>query len=139
MVWEELLPLREKRRACSAEQCVCKGPVVSESRRGTREWKQASVTEGQGVRRLARWQGHHGGFQNSLDHCPEQWPSKSPDSGAYFLGFKSPLHHFFFFFYYLFIYLGCSHSQLWHVGSLVAACGLLSCGMWTQLQHACGI
>ena len=77
---------------------------------------------------------------------------------------------FFFFFQYLFIYLfGCTVSQLWPVGSLVAARRLLSCGspapqlqnvgslvaapgllscsspapqLWhsiSQLWHACGI
>ena len=39
---------------------------------------------------------------------------------------------FFFFFFFKFIDLfGCAGSQLWHVGSLVAACGLLvaACGI----------
>ena len=37
---------------------------------------------------------------------------------------------------YLFIYFGCPGSELQHEDFLVAACGLLSCGMWTL---SCGM
>lgn len=56
----------------STEQSMCKGPVACESRKGISKWKVASVTGVQGVRRLVRWQGHPGGFQRSLGHCPEE-------------------------------------------------------------------
>ena len=57
------------------------------------------------------------------------------------ISFNNVLSFFFKIFIYLFIYLlfiyfGCTKSQLQHVGFLVAARGLLSCGMWTsQLRH----
>ena len=39
---------------------------------------------------------------------------------------------FIYLFIYLFVWLfGCVGSQLWKAGSLVAACRLVSCGMWT--------
>ena len=54
---------------------------------------------------------------------------------------------FFLFNIHLFIYLGCTGSQLWQACSFVAARCLLSCSTWapqlwhanSQLQHACGI
>ena len=55
-------------------------------------------------------------------------------SVLYFLSFANwVLHIHLIYLYYLFIYFGCAGSFLRHVGSffLVAACGLLSWGMWT--------
>ena len=41
--------------------------------------------------------------------------------------------------FYLFIYLWLHWVLIVARGIFVAACRLLHCGMWTQLQHACGI
>ena len=82
-------------------------------------------------------------------HLLHLWPSSvSFASSSSFQFLPQPQSSILRYLLFSFIYLfGCTGSQLWQAGSLVDACGLLSCSLpapqlWhvnSQLQHACGI
>lgn len=76
--WVVTFAKKGRKSMLDRRQSVCKVPAVSESRRGTRKWKQASVLGVQSVRRLMRCQGHCRELKMPLGHCLEQQVRASP-------------------------------------------------------------